>query len=46
MDVSILVYRGKSCYFTKVKAKKIIKEKLSDVDGSPRAKLKEYYSVT
>ena len=35
---------GKSCYFTKVKAKKIIKEKLFNVGGFPRAKLKEYCS--
>ena len=32
----------KSCYFTKVKAKEIIKEKLFNVGGFPRAKLKEY----
>ena len=36
------LFMGKSCYFTKVKAKEIIKEKLFNVGGFPRAKLKEY----
>ena len=41
INVSILVYMGKICYFTKVTAKKIIKVKVFKVDIFPRARLKE-----